>query len=82
MVKKASLYRGNAVLIPIGDDFRYRTLEEAELQFTNYQALFDYINKNVPNVQIQFGTLSEYFKSVIGTFDTPILKGSFFTYAD
>jgi hypothetical protein len=81
-LKKASLYRGNAVLIPIGDDFRYRTLAEAEHQFTNYQAIFDYINKNVPNVQIQFGTLSDYFKSVIGTFETPILKGSFFTYSD
>lgn len=81
-LKKASLYRGNAVLIPIGDDFRYRTLAEADSQFTNYQAIFDYINKNVPNVQIQFGTLSDYFKSVIGTFETPILKGSFFTYSD
>ncbi|KAI2496117.1 alpha-mannosidase [Fragilaria crotonensis] len=57
-LKKASLYRGNAVLIPIGDDFRYRTLAEADTQFTNYQAIFDYINKNVPNVQIQFGTLT------------------------
>jgi hypothetical protein len=81
-LKKASLYRGDAVLIPLGDDFRYRTLEEAELQYENYQIIFDYINKNVPNVQIQFGTLSDYFKEVIGTFDTPILKGAFFTYSD
>ena len=81
-LKKATLYRGNALLIPLGDDFRYQTSEEAELQYRNYQTMFDYINKNVPNVGIQFGTLSEYFNEVVGTFDTPVLKGSFFTYAD
>lgn len=81
-LKKASLYRGNAVLIPLGDDFRYRTSEEADRQFENYQAIFDYINKYVPGVEAQFGTLSDYFKEVIGTFDTPILKGAFFTYSD
>jgi hypothetical protein len=81
-LKKSALYRGNAVLIPLGDDFRYRTAEEAEAQFTNFQAIFDYVNKNIPGVQAQFGTLSDYFDEVIGTFDTPILKGSFFTYSD
>jgi alpha-mannosidase II len=81
-LKKANLYRGPAVLIPLGDDFRYQTLQEANHQYTNYQKIFDYINQNVPGVQIQFGTLSQYFQAVQGTFRPPILKGSFFTYAD
>jgi len=80
--KKASLYRSNVVLVPLGDDFRYQTAEEAEAQYTNHQKIFDYLNANVPGVQVQFGTLSEYFQAVQGTFDPPILKGSFFTYSD
>ncbi|KAL3914070.1 MAG: hypothetical protein SGILL_006248 [Bacillariaceae sp.] len=82
--KKAALYRSKVVIAPLGDDFRYRTLEEADLQYENYQRMFDYINQNVPNVQIQFGTLSDYFKTVLEDrpFAPPILKGSFFTYSD
>ncbi|KAL7564790.1 hypothetical protein ACA910_021052 [Epithemia clementina (nom. ined.)] len=81
-LKKGSLYRGNAVLVPLGDDFRYITPKEATLQYTNYQKLFDYINQKVEGVQIQFGTLSQYFETIRGKFIPPILKGSFFTYAD
>ncbi|CAB9502125.1 Alpha-mannosidase 2 [Seminavis robusta] len=81
-LKKASLYRSNVVIAPLGDDFRYQTAEEAELQFTNYQKIFDYINTHVEGVQIQFGTLSEYFEAAMGTFEPPLLKGSFFTYSD
>lgn len=80
--KKANLYRSNVVIAPLGDDFRYRTDKEAEAQYTNYQRIFDYINQNVDGVEISFGTLSEYFKAAMGTFTPPLLKGSFFTYAD
>jgi len=80
--KKAALYRSNVVIAPLGDDFRYMTTDEAEAQYQNYQKIMDYINENVPNVTIQFGTLSEYFKKVQGSFNVPVLKGSFFTYAD
>jgi len=80
--KKANLYRGNAVMIPLGDDFRYQSDGEAELQYSNFQKIFDYLNKNVPGVSVQFGTLGDYFKAVEGDFEPPVLKGSFFTYAD
>ncbi len=80
--KKAELYRSNVVLAPLGDDFRYMTEEEAESQFQNYQKIMNYVNDNVENVSIQFGTLGDYFDKVQGTFNVPVLKGSFFTYAD
>ena len=84
--KKANLYRTNTVLIPLGDDFRYRSIQEADAQYDNYSLIIDYINKNVDNVDIQFGTLSDYFQTIMydksRRFDPPILKGSFFTYSD
>ena len=80
--KKASLYRSNVVIAPLGDDFRYQSVTEADTQYENYQRIFDYLNENVPGVSIQFGTLSDYFNSVLGTFEPPLLKGSFFTYSD
>lgn len=82
--KKANLYRSNVVIAPLGDDFRYKHVLEADLQFENYQKIFDYINENVENVEISFGTLSEYFETVLNErpFSPPVLKGAFFTYSD
>ena len=65
-----------------GDDFRFQSLKEADLQFDNHQRIHDYINENIEGVDIRFGTLSDYFEAVIGKFDAPVLKGSFFTYSD
>ena len=81
-LKKSALYRGNAVLIPLGDDFRYDNAKEAEDQYTNHQAIMDYVNENIPGVTMRFGTLREYFEKIKGSFEPPILKGSFFTYSD
>ena len=80
--KKSALYKSNVVIAPLGDDFRYQTIQEADNQFDNYQRIFDYLNENVDGVEIQFGTLSNYFNAVLGKFEAPLLKGSFFTYAD
>ena len=82
--KKANLYRTNVVIAPLGDDFRFKSVLEADLQFENYQKIFDYINENVENVEISFGTLSDYFETVMSDrpFSPPVLKGAFFTYAD
>jgi hypothetical protein len=79
--KKAMLYRGKHVLIPIGDDFRYQTMEEAHKQFTNYQRMFDWIKVNVPSLSISFSTLSRYFDAARET-NVPKLQGSFFPYSD
>ena len=79
--KKAMLYRGKHVLIPVGDDFRYQSMDEAHKQYRNYQKMFDWIGKNVPTVKVSFSTLTRYFDAVRET-NVPKLQGSFFPYSD
>lgn len=84
--KKATLYRSRALLIPLGDDFRYSQNTEWEAQRSNYAKLFEFINNDETlNVEAKFGTLQEYFDAVheekrLNEF--PSLSGDFFTYAD
>ena len=79
--KKAMLYRGKKVLIPIGDDFRYQTMDEAHKQFENYQKMFDWIGVHLPSVKVSFSTLTRYFDAAVQT-HVPKLQGSFFPYSD
>lgn len=84
--KKSSLYKTRALLVPLGDDFRYATEFEWDAQRTNYEKLFEYINNDTTlNVEAKSGTLQEYFDAVRAgknVNEFPSLSGDFFTYAD
>ncbi|XP_072138239.1 alpha-mannosidase 2x isoform X1 [Mobula birostris] len=90
--KKSMLYKSKVVLIPLGDDFRYDKAMEWDQQFHNYEKLFNYMNSHPElHVQVQFGSLSEYFDAVYKKNGVspgskppsyPVLSGDFFTYAD
>ncbi|KAH9519609.1 Alpha-mannosidase 2, partial [Bulinus truncatus] len=87
--KKATLYRSNILLVPHGDDFRYSSDSEWSEQFGNLGKLMDFMNKDKDmNIQIQYGTLSDYFKALENEskpgkeISFPSFTGDFFPYND
>lgn len=89
--KKSQLYGGdnnhNVVLFPLGNDFTYKSVQEAQVQFENYERLMNYMNYNDEyNVNIRFGTLRDYFELMNKNFENAGKKmktfsGDFFTYS-
>lgn len=85
--RTASLFPHNVALIPVGDDFRYNKEREVDQQYHNYKKLISHImaNKRLYNVDIKFGTPSDYFKAIrqrMGAKAFPSFKGDFFVYSD
>uniref|UniRef100_A0A0K0EJ05 Alpha-mannosidase n=1 Tax=Strongyloides stercoralis TaxID=6248 RepID=A0A0K0EJ05_STRER len=86
--KRGLLMNNSATFIPLGYDFAWSFPSEWEDQYTNFQAIFDYINENDNfNMNIRWGTLQDYFDTVHNNIKelnqtTKILSGDFFTYSD
>ena len=90
---KASLFKYNTILVPIGDDFRYDKASEWDLHYSNYKKLMKYINSRKNwNMKIKFGTLADYFDKIrteenriskrTSEYSFPVLSGDFFPYSD
>lgn len=86
--QKSRLFRSPVLLVPLGDDFRYVESSEWDVQFTNYQKLFDYFNQHPElHIKARFGTLADYFEALHRRLSStsatlPALRGDFFSYAD
>ena len=79
---RASAYRHRHLLVPFGDDFKFRN---AELQFGNMGRLVRHIQQHsaqLGNVWVRFSTLSEYFQAAAADGQFPSLQGDFMPYAD
>ena len=90
---KASLFKYNTVLVPIGDDFRFDKDTEWDLHYNNYKKLMKYMNSRPDwNMNVRFGTLKDYFDKIrkeeklLSKQRTensfPVLNGDFFPYSD
>ncbi|KAA3679008.1 alpha-mannosidase II [Paragonimus westermani] len=93
--QKAMLFNNSGVLlVPLGDDFRYLSEKEWELQLDNYDQIITYWNSHPQlGIRARFATLSDYFTTLhkrLGshpgmtpvTKNLPTLSGDLFTYAD
>ncbi|XP_076365138.1 alpha-mannosidase 2-like isoform X2 [Tachypleus tridentatus] len=87
--RMASLFPHNVALALLGDDFRFNHDIEWDQQYRNYKVLFEYINSQEDwNVEIQFGTLNDYFQEVhqrmkkLNGDQYPTLVGDFHPYGD
>lgn len=74
--KKATLYNNSGlVLIPLGDDFRYQSTHEWNVQLDNYNKLIQHINSN-PSYRMKVSFLHELLLKIILLFKICIM----FTY--
>ena len=85
--KKHKAFSHNNLLVPLGDDFKYKNIDITRKMMDSYQKMFDYINSQPSlKAKIRFATLSEYFSalkhSVKSSEKLPRYDGDFFTYSD
>jgi hypothetical protein len=97
MKRRAAHYRTNHILVPFGDDFKFK---DASRQFGSmdlligtkinqnyFNILIDYINKNIGGIKVKYATATEYFESLYEyqqehKIDFPVVAHDFVPYAD
>ncbi|WKX91499.1 hypothetical protein Q1695_009939 [Nippostrongylus brasiliensis] len=77
-------YVSNVVMMMFGDDFRFTTLFEWQVQYEALRLLFDEINQR-KDMEISFGTITDFFEQMESWYKTNkkqlhTLSGDFFPY--
>ncbi len=76
--KTSQLYQHNVLLVPHGDDFRYKTASEWDSQTKNLKKLFKYINDRTDQYNIKVRTLWNWSTVLLFFSFFPFLFFSFF----
>ncbi|XP_028162979.1 alpha-mannosidase 2-like [Ostrinia furnacalis] len=83
--KTGTISPHNVVIAPLGGPYRYEFQTEFDYQYNNYQKLADFINLNtdIYKANIDFGTPSDYFNTILSKHKAyPTLQGDFLNFAD
>jgi alpha-mannosidase II len=83
--KKSEAFLHSQVLVPLGDDFKYKSIEFTEPFLKQYDMLINYINEHASNfkMKVQYSTLADYFNAVRNEKAAfPVMKGDFLVYSD
>ncbi|KAK5975324.1 hypothetical protein GCK32_006640 [Trichostrongylus colubriformis] len=80
----SKIYESNVVIMFYGDDFRFTTSFEWQIQYDALRLLFDEINSK-KQIEIGFGTITSFFEELEQWYakngrQPPSLKGDFFPY--
>ncbi|KAL0223649.1 hypothetical protein P9112_003039 [Eukaryota sp. TZLM1-RC] len=77
---QAKAYPSNHVMVPVGDDFKFK---QAEKQFANWEMLMNSINERYDDVDIYWSTPEIYLDKVLEEkVEFPVYNGDFFPYSD
>ncbi|RVE53098.1 hypothetical protein evm_002195 [Chilo suppressalis] len=83
--KTGTLTPHNVLIASLGGRYRYESQVEFDYQYNNYQRLADFvnINSNIYKANIEFGTPTDYFNTILKKHKKyQKLKGDFSNFAD
>ncbi|KAH7722410.1 mannosidasealphaclass 2Amember 2 [Aphelenchoides avenae] len=77
-------YSTNAIIVPVGDDFFFGSVQDWSQTHTIYRKIFDYINGHPElRIKVKFSTVSDFFDFVHEqNIKTSKLSGDFFPYTE
>ncbi|XP_075991333.1 alpha-mannosidase 2-like [Anticarsia gemmatalis] len=83
--KTGTISQHNTIIAPLGGPYHYEIQPELDFQYNNYLKLADFINanKNIYKATVDFGTVQDYFTTIIDKYKKyPTVKGDFLNFAD